>query len=68
MDVNDETPVLKNIPYPYQAAIPKEPEPGLTVYELLAEDPDTNSELVYSISEIAGKTQYLYETKQNICL
>lgn len=47
-------PVLKNQPYPYLAAIPQEPDPGHTVYVLLAEDPDTDSDLEYFIPDEAG--------------
>ncbi|KAH9502666.1 hypothetical protein Btru_074062 [Bulinus truncatus] len=50
-DVNDEPPVLKNSPFPYLAAIPLEPDAGHIVYVLLAEDPDTNSQLEYGFDE-----------------
>ncbi|CAG5122582.1 unnamed protein product, partial [Candidula unifasciata] len=53
-DVNDEIPVVKNQPVPYLAAVPQEPDPGHTVYVLLAEDPDTDSDLEYIIPDEAG--------------
>ncbi|CAL1540107.1 unnamed protein product [Lymnaea stagnalis] len=53
LDVNDEFPVLKNKPFPYLAAMPEVPEVGHIVYDLLAEDPDTNSRLEYAIDEDA---------------
>ncbi|XP_055891438.1 neural-cadherin-like [Biomphalaria glabrata] len=53
-DVNDELPVLKNKPFPYLAAIPLEPDAGHIVYVLLAEDPDTNSQLDYLLDESAS--------------
>lgn len=58
-DVNDEPPVVKNQPYPYLAAIPQEPDPGHTVYVLLADDPDTDSELEYFIPDEAGNHNLL---------
>ena len=53
-DVNDEKPVLKNQPFPYRATIPVGAHPGYIVYELLAVDPDTNSQLEYRIADEAG--------------
>ncbi|GFR69872.1 neural-cadherin [Elysia marginata] len=52
-DVNDELPVLKNQPFPYNAALPEEPDEGHLVYALLAEDPDTNSDLQYMMDDTA---------------
>lgn len=54
-DINDELPVLKNKPFPYQAAIPLEPDPGHIVYQLLAIDPDTNPDLEYALADEASE-------------
>ena len=55
-DVNDELPVLKNQPFPYNAAIPEEPDEGHLVYALLAQDPDVGSDLQYIMDETASKS------------
>ena len=66
-DVNDERPVLKNQPKPYYAAIPVEPEPGQLVYQLLADDPDTDSLLEYKIASNAGLSRALIDMEEFSC-
>ena len=48
-DKNDEKPVFKNKPVPFLAVVSTNPGMGETVYTLLAEDPDLNSDLVYNL-------------------
>ena len=62
-DVNDELPVLKNQPTPYNAALPEEPDEGHLVYALLAEDPDTTSDLQYTMDDSASRFYKLMKPK-----
>ena len=48
-DLNDEKPVFKNKPQPFLATVSSNPAMGETVYTLLAEDPDKNSQLLYNL-------------------
>ncbi|XP_061162553.1 neural-cadherin-like [Saccostrea echinata] len=48
-DVNDEKPRFVNQPHPFLATVPVNPRIGELVYELLATDPDTNSDIQYNL-------------------
>lgn len=48
-DVNDEKPRFVNQPRPFLATVPVNPRVGQLVYELLATDPDTNSDIHYNL-------------------
>lgn len=48
-DVNDEKPHFVNQPHPFLATVPVNPRVGEVVYELLATDPDTNSDIQYNL-------------------
>ena len=48
-DKNDEKPIFKNKPEPFLAVVSTNPGMGETVYTLLAEDPDLNSNLEYNL-------------------
>lgn len=59
-DVNDEKPTFVNQPHPFLATVPINPRVGELVYELLATDPDTNSDIQYNLE--SGKAiQSIYE-------
>lgn len=46
-DINDEKPVFINKPRPFLATVSSNPSVGEMVYELMAEDPDTGSDIKY---------------------
>jgi len=68
LDINDEPPVWKmDEPVPYTAVIDRDPRPGLQIFQFLAEDPDSHSEIIYTLhskspntSRIAMKDGKLY--------
>lgn len=50
IDVNDEPPVwVMDEPIPYTAVVERDPKPGIMVFQFLAHDPDTQSEIVYTL-------------------
>lgn len=60
IDVNDEPPVWKmDEPVPYTAVVERDPRPGLLVFQFLAEDPDTQSEIVYTLHSKTPNTTRL---------
>ncbi len=46
-------------PVPYTAVVDRDPRPGLMVFQFLAEDPDTQSELVYTLHSKTPNTSRL---------
>ncbi|KAL5021610.1 hypothetical protein ScPMuIL_000765 [Solemya velum] len=60
-DVNDESPVFKNIPVPFLATVSTNANAREDVFTLLAEDPDTNSSIKYFLQGGGGK--FLVETE-----
>jgi hypothetical protein len=60
LDINDEPPVWKmDEPIPYTAVVERDPRPGLLVFQFLAEDPDTNSDIVYTLHSKSPNTSRL---------
>ena len=60
LDINDEPPVWKmDEPVPYTAVVDRDPRPGLLVFQFLAEDPDSQSEVVYTLHSKAPNTSRL---------
>lgn len=50
IDINDEPPVWKmDEPVPYTAVVERDPRPGQLVFEFIAQDPDTQSQIVYTL-------------------
>ncbi|XP_033753809.1 LOW QUALITY PROTEIN: neural-cadherin-like [Pecten maximus] len=56
-DTNDERPIFVNQPRPFLATVSTNPSVGEMVYELLAYDPDTGSDIKY-ILESAGERKF----------
>ena len=48
-DINDEKPIIINKPRPFLATVSTNPRVGEFVYELVAYDPDTNSDVYYNL-------------------
>jgi hypothetical protein len=60
LDINDEPPVWKmDEPVPYTAVVERDPRPGQLVFQFLAEDPDTKSEIVYTLHSKTPNTTRL---------
>jgi hypothetical protein len=60
LDINDEPPVWKmDEPVPYTAVVDRDPRPGQLVFQFLAEDPDTQSEIVYTLHSKSPNTSRL---------
>ncbi|KAK3086114.1 hypothetical protein FSP39_013724 [Pinctada imbricata] len=59
-DINDEKPVIINKPRPFLATVSTNPGVGEFVYELVAFDPDTNSNIQYNL-ESAGEGKFTIE-------
>lgn len=60
IDINDEPPVWKmDEPVPYTAVVERDPRPGQLVFEFIAEDPDTQSEIVYTLHSKSPNTTRL---------
>ncbi|CAF0714325.1 unnamed protein product [Brachionus calyciflorus] len=60
IDINDEPPVWKmDEPVPYTAVVERDPRPGQLVFQFLAEDPDTQSEIVYTLHSKSPNTTRL---------
>jgi hypothetical protein len=59
-DINDEPPVWKmDEPVPYTAVVERDPRPGLLVFQFIAEDPDSQSEIVYQLHSKSPNTSRL---------
>lgn len=48
-DVNDANPEFKNKPYPFLTTVGPNTPPNEEVFRVVAEDPDTNSNISYRI-------------------
>jgi len=48
-DVNDELPVFRNVPRPFLTTVSTNAPPGTSVYQLLAQDDDEDSEVRYTL-------------------
>lgn len=60
LDINDEPPVWKmDEPVPYTAVVDRDPRPGLQVFQFLAEDPDSQSEIIYTLHSKSPNTSRL---------
>lgn len=60
IDVNDEPPVwIMDEPVPYTAVVERDPKPGVLVFQFLAQDPDTQSEIVYTLHSKSPNTTRL---------
>ena len=60
LDINDEPPVWKmDEPVPYTAVVERDPRPGLLVFQFIAEDPDSLSEIVYTLHSKSPNTSRL---------
>ncbi|RNA38220.1 neural-cadherin isoform X7 [Brachionus plicatilis] len=60
IDVNDEPPVWKmDEPVPYTAVVERDPRPGQLVFEFVAEDPDSQSHIVYTLHSKSPNTTRL---------
>lgn len=60
LDINDEPPVWKmDEPVPYTAVVDRDPRPGLQVFQFLAEDPDSQSEIIYTLHSKSPNTTRL---------
>uniref|UniRef100_A0A0B7BPU3 Cadherin domain-containing protein n=1 Tax=Arion vulgaris TaxID=1028688 RepID=A0A0B7BPU3_9EUPU len=65
-DVNDEPPVITNKPKPLLATLPVNPQPGRVVFTVTATDPDSTSDLIFSIdlvtsSDSANTQRFQYQ-------
>lgn len=57
IDVNDEPPVwVMDEPVPYTAVVERDPKPGALVFQFAAQDPDTQSEIVYTLHSKSPNT------------
>lgn len=57
IDVNDEPPVwIMDEPVPYTAVVERDPKPGVLVFQFIAQDPDTQSEIVYTLHSKSPNT------------
>lgn len=57
IDVNDEPPVwTMDEPVPYTAVVERDPKPGVLVFQFVAQDPDTQSEIVYTLHSKSPNT------------
>lgn len=57
IDVNDEPPVwIMDEPVPYTAVVERDPKPGVLVFQFVAQDPDTQSEIVYTLHSKSPNT------------
>ena len=60
LDINDESPVWKmDEPIPYTAVVERDPRPGQLVFQFIAEDPDSQSEIVYQLHSKSPNTSRL---------
>jgi hypothetical protein len=60
IDINDEPPVWKmDEPVPYTAVVERDPRPGLMIFQFLAEDPDSQSEIMYTLHSKSPNTSRL---------
>jgi len=48
-DVNDEFPVFRNVPRPFLTTVSTNAAPGTSVYQLLAQDDDDDSQVRYTL-------------------
>lgn len=57
IDVNDEPPVwIMDEPVPYTAVVERDPKPGVLVFQFVAQDPDTQSDIVYTLHSKSPNT------------
>ena len=60
IDVNDEPPVWRmDEPVPYTAVVERDPRPGQLVFQFVADDPDTQSQIVYTLHSKSPNTTRL---------
>jgi protocadherin delta 1 len=58
--LNDEPPRwIMDEPVPYTAVVERDPQPGQLIFQFLAEDPDTNSEIMYTLHSKSPNTSRL---------
>ena len=48
-DVNDEIPRFVNVPKPFLSTVPTNAAPGSSVYHLMAQDDDQDSDILYNL-------------------
>ena len=53
-DVNDELPVFRNVPRPFLTTVSTSAPAGTSVYQLLAQDDDENSDVRYTLESGIG--------------
>ena len=57
LDVNDEAPVWRmDEPVPYTAVVERDPRAGMLLFQFVADDPDTQSEIVYTLHSKSPNT------------
>jgi hypothetical protein len=60
LDLNDEPPVwVMDEPVPYTAVVERDPKPGILVFQFVAQDPDTQSEIIYTLHSKSPNTTRL---------
>ena len=60
LDINDEPPVWKmDEPVPYTAVVDRDPRAGLLVFQFMAQDPDSQSQIVYTLHSKSPNTSRL---------
>lgn len=64
LDINDEPPVWSmDEPIPYTAVVERDPRPNLLIFQFLAQDPDSQSQIVYKLHSKTPNTSRIMLTK-----